>query len=274
MSKVSIEQNLKVLHPAYFALVMATGIVSLGSRLMGFEGMGKGLFLLNLVQYGVLLFAFGLRLFYHRKEVLLDFVDPARGLGFFTLIAANSIIGIQVFYFTGLAALSGALWWISLILWSGLIYSLFVGMITKEKKGSIDKAMSGGWLLSIVATQSITVLGSIVSRAISDHQEELFFALSSFWLFGTMLYIWIITLIFYRYMFYQFSPSDLMPPYWINMGAAAISTLAGVSLLGPLNEISFLKEISPFLKGLSIMNGRRPPGGFQCYFFWESGDMW
>ena len=47
------------------------------------------------------------------------------------------------------------------------------------------------------------------------------------WLGGGMLYLWIISLIFYRYTFFTLSPSDLAPPYWINMGAAAISTLAG-----------------------------------------------
>ena len=53
------------------------------------------------------------------------------------------------------------------------------------------------------------------------------------WLGGGMLYIWIISLIFYRYTFFVMSPSDLAPPYWINMGAAAISTLAGTALKVP-----------------------------------------
>ena len=46
-----------------------------------------------------------------------------------------------------------------------------------------------------------------------------------------MLYIWIISLIFYRYTFFTMHPSDLAPPYWINMGAVAISTLAGSLLV-------------------------------------------
>ena len=45
------------------------------------------------------------------------------------------------------------------------------------------------------------------------------------WLWGGMLYIWMISLIFYRYTFFPFQPGDLTPPYWINMGAMAISTL-------------------------------------------------
>jgi Voltage-dependent anion channel len=41
-----------------------------------------------------------------------------------------------------------------------------------------------------------------------------------------MLYIWIISLIFYRHTFFVLEPSDLAPPCWINMGAVAISALA------------------------------------------------
>ena len=42
-----------------------------------------------------------------------------------------------------------------------------------------------------------------------------------------MLYLRIITLIFYRFTFLPLTPSRLTPPYWINMGAVAITTLAG-----------------------------------------------
>src|ERR1019366_1868578 len=51
------------------------------------------------------------------------------------------------------------------------------------------------------------------------------------WLDGGMLYIWIISLIFYRFTFFPLEPSDLTPTYWINMGSVAISTLAGTVLI-------------------------------------------
>src|SRR3546814_6683844 len=51
------------------------------------------------------------------------------------------------------------------------------------------------------------------------------------WLGGGALYLWLIALIFLRYTFLSMSAEDLTPPYWINMGAVAISTLAGARLL-------------------------------------------
>jgi tellurite resistance protein TehA-like permease len=81
------------------------------------------------------------------------------------------------------------------------------------------------------------------------------------WLGGGMLYIWIISLIFYRYTFFEMHPSDLAPPYWINMGAVAISTLAGslLVLAAPLSPL--VRDVLPFVKGLTLM-------------FWATATWW
>src|SRR5690606_28129507 len=81
------------------------------------------------------------------------------------------------------------------------------------------------------------------------------------WLGGGMLYIWIISLIFYRYVFFKLSPADLSPPYWINMGAMAISTLAGTALIAGADESNLLQQILPFLKGFTL-------------FFWATATWW
>jgi tellurite resistance protein TehA-like permease len=73
------------------------------------------------------------------------------------------------------------------------------------------------------------------------------------WLGGGMLYLWIIALIFYRYTFFPMSPSDLAPPYWINMGAAAISTLAGTALVTASPHSPVVQQILPFVRGFTLM---------------------
>jgi tellurite resistance protein TehA-like permease len=81
------------------------------------------------------------------------------------------------------------------------------------------------------------------------------------WLGGGMLYIWIISLIFYRYTFFEMRPSDLAPPYWINMGAVAISTLAGSLLVVAAPYSPVIRDILPFVKGLTLM-------------FWATATWW
>jgi tellurite resistance protein TehA-like permease len=87
-----------------------------------------------------------------------------------------------------------------------------------------------------------------------------FFALSM-WLWGGMLYIWMMSLIFYRYTFFEFSPADLSPPYWINMGAMAISTLAGALLILNTPHAPFIHSMLPFIKGFTV-------------FYWATGTWW
>jgi tellurite resistance protein TehA-like permease len=81
------------------------------------------------------------------------------------------------------------------------------------------------------------------------------------WLWEGMLYIWIISLIFYRYTFFRFEPDDLAPPYWINMGAMAISVLAGSLLIANSADAPFLHSLRPFLEGFTV-------------FYWATGSWW
>src|SRR5262249_35125026 len=74
-------------------------------------------------------------------------------------------------------------------------------------------------------------------------------------------YIWLIALIFHRILFLPLSPRDLTPPYWINMGAMAISTLAGVRLVGEAGRSPLLTELQPFLKGMTLL-------------FWATATWW
>src|SRR5262249_16997854 len=53
--------------------------------------------------------------------------------------------------------------------------------------------------------------------------------------------------------FFTMSPSDLAPPYWINMGAAAISTLAGATLASAAGRSSVLAQVLPFVRGLTLL---------------------
>ncbi len=72
------------------------------------------------------------------------------------------------------------------------------------------------------------------------------------YLLGFMLYILVIPLIFYRFAFFSMKPQELSPPYWINMGAMAISTLSGTILILEANHWSVIQEIMPLLKGLTL----------------------
>ena len=220
------------LSPAYFGMVMATGIVSLAAHLLALPGLARALFQLNIVVYAVLWLLTVLRAACHPRRFFSDMVNHLRGPGFFTTVAATSVLGSQFVVLAGDYRTGAVLWVVAIVLWIGLTYTIFAGFTIKENKPTLDQGISGAWLLAVVATQSIAVLSALLAVGIGQPIKlEMNFLALSMWLWGGMLYIWMMSLIFYRYTFFPFSPGDLSPPYWINMGAMAISTLAGSLLI-------------------------------------------
>jgi tellurite resistance protein TehA-like permease len=251
-----LTEELRTLHPAYFALVMATGIVSIAAKLMGIPYVPLALLAVNVVAYVVLWVLTLLRLARYPRDVFADLIDHQRGVGFFTAVAATSVLGSQLVIVAKNETFGFALWFATLALWLLLIYAVFTALTVKETKPALDQGINGGWLVAVVATQSVSTLASILPAS-----ETLLFVSLAFWLAGGMLYIWLISLIFYRYTFFRFAPSDLMPPYWINMGAMAISTLAGTLLLAKAPASPLLTSLRPFLLGFTIL-------------FWATATWW
>jgi tellurite resistance protein TehA-like permease len=153
-----------------------------------------------------------------------------------------------------------ALWIASFALWAFFNYAIFVEITVNEHKPRFEEGINGGWLLSVVAAQSVAGLGAQLSDRLSEPRAALFLAFV-LWLSGGMLYIWLIALIFYRFTFFSFKPQQFMPPFWINMGAMAVSAHTGTMLLVKANGAAFLADSLPFVKGLTIL-------------FWATATWW
>ena len=241
------------MHPAYFALVMATGIVSLAAQLVGYRAVAIALFALNLVFYAVLVVLAVARVVRHRDRVVADLFHHGRSVGFFTAVAGTCVLGSQCLLVGGLRGAAFAAWIIGIALWLVLTYTIFTVITVKQEKPSLADGINGGWLLMVVAAQSVAALGAQLAPAMTAWRAEVLFFCLVTWLGGVMLYLWIISLIFYRYAFFPLQPSDLAPPYWINMGAAAISTLAGTMLIGAAEHSPVITSILPFVRGLTLL---------------------
>lgn len=251
----------RTLHPAYFAMVMSTGIVSISCYLLEMEAIAYALFWMNCWFYISLWFFTFARIYLCGKVFFKDLIDHQKGPAFFTKVAASCILGSQFVVIYHNYDVAFILWGIGIFLWVLLNYTIFTGFTVKENKPTLNEGITGAWLIAVVATQSIAVLSALLAADLQQPEKlQMNFLALCMWLWGGMLYIWMISLIFYRYTFFRFSPGDLSPPYWINMGAMAISTLAG-SLLITEVEAPFLESMIPFLKGFTI-------------FFWVTGTWW
>jgi tellurite resistance protein TehA-like permease len=249
------------LYPGYFSLVMATGNVSLACHLLDYMRLAEVLLWLNAAFFIVLWGLLIARLIRYPRRVLADLLDHGRCVGFFTTIAATCILGSQFLLVADDPVLAAGLWALGILLWAVLTYTIFTALTVKENKPALQEGINGGWLLAVVAAQAVAVLGAQLAVPMGWTEGPVLFFCLAIWLGGGMLYIWIIALIFYRYTFFPLHPSDLSPPYWINMGAVAISTLAGVMLAANAPHSQVVSDLLPFVEGFTLL-------------FWATATWW
>ncbi len=246
-------EALRHVYPGYFALVMATGIVSMACFLLNIPLVAHSLFYINIAAYLILWLVYGLRLRHFFPQVLTDFTSHEKGPAFFTLVAGTCVLGVQ-FILIGEAPLTGAiLWGWGILLWLGIIYSFLTLLIGHPAKPGLDSGINGTWLIMVVATQSVSVLGTLVSEHFQAIEGPVLFFSLMMYLLGALFYIILITLFFYRFLFFKVDPSSLNPPYWVSMGAVAITTLAGARLVLFAPHWYFLGDILSFLKGFTLL---------------------
>jgi tellurite resistance protein TehA-like permease len=249
------------LFPGYFALVMATGIISVACFLLEMKTIAVVLLVIDVVAYFVLCSLLLLRLLFFFPRVKADINDHVRGPGFFTVVAGTCVLGSALLIVMDRFRPAVVLWIAGIILWLVIMYTFFTAVTVRENKPSIETGLNGGWLLAVVATQSISVLGTLLVSRLVDYRESILFFTLCMFLLGCMLYLLLITLIFYRFTFVNVTMAALTPPYWINMGAVAITTLAGARLIIAAPGSSLLSDIAPFLKGFTL-------------FFWAAATWW
>jgi tellurite resistance protein TehA-like permease len=260
-ARSALAEAVAELFPGYFALVMATGIISTAASLLGMAAVAWSLLYANVLFYVVLWALTIARIVAYLPKLLADLAGHARGPGFFTVVAGTCVLGTQLAIVARAETAALALWLLGAALWVFLIYAFFTAVIVREAKPALDAGIHGGWLISVVATQSVSVLATILAPAFPAHAQALLFASLCLCLAGGMLYIIIISLVFYRLTFFGLPPAGLSPLYWITMGAAAITTLAGARLILSMGQWAFLAEIGGFLKGFTLL-------------FWATATWW
>ena len=247
--------------PAYFALVMATGIVSIASHLLGWGSLALTLFWLNLGLYLTLWCLTLLRLGFYPRQIWADLRSHTRSVGFFTMIAGTAIVGSQLVILVPGGTWAVGLWLLGLALWLFLIYAVFIALATQTAKPFLSCGLNGNWLVAAVSTQSLSILTCLLVARFPNQREELLFLALCFFLVGILLALLIITLIFFRLLFFQLEPQAFDPSYWIMSGVDAITTFAGGTLVANSQGSQVLEPIRHVLVGFTV-------------FFWSTATWW
>ena len=242
------------LFPGYFSFVMATGIVSIAAFQQ--QQMAKtaiALFSINKIAYVILIVLTAIRFVLFPKKVFIDMITATPAPALFTITAGTCILGSQYIVLSGDFRAGYAFWVVGLFFWIVLIYAFFTAIIVTNNKSSHEEELNGGWLIYVVGTQAVAILSILLAPFMARHKDIFLFFAASMHAAGSALYFIIIVLIVRRMMFLDLPPEKLTPRYWINMGAAAISTLAGAELILHADDWNFLREVLPALKWITLM---------------------
>jgi tellurite resistance protein TehA-like permease len=246
-----LEHEIDVLSPASFALVMATGIISNGFYFEGPHTLSHCLFGINAACYCWLLAATILRAARVPGAIWTDLISPRQVFAFFTLIAATDVLGVGVML-RGWIMLAAAMWLAAFTLWFVLIYASFA-VLAFLNTGREADVIHGGWLIAIVATESLVILGTLLAHSLGPAAPLIFVATHMLWGVGLVFYGIYVTLFAHRIFFFAFEPEDITPLLWVVMGAAAISTNAGTVLIATDSQLPFLRAMGGFVDGITLI---------------------
>jgi tellurite resistance protein TehA-like permease len=225
-----VRRAVEGLAPGYFALVMASGIVSVGMSLKGFTAISWVLLVVSVSAFVVLLLLTAWRFVAYRQAAKDDFNDPRRGFGFFTFVAGTNVVGVRL-GIEGYTGATAALLVLSGIVWLVLGYVVpWTAVLGRDERPVVATA-NGTWFIWVVASQSVAIAAATIEPVFETGRRELALLAVVSWSVGVFLYAAAGVFVSLRLMLYALRPEDLTPPYWVSMGALAITVLAGARIV-------------------------------------------
>jgi len=261
MSIASIKGGIRTFSTGYFGLPMSTGIISIASYSLGYHQVAKLLFDLNIGILIVLSILFISRLIFYFGDLKRELSTHHTGAAFLCIVAALCILGTANILMKGKYGIAVELWYVSLGIEVVLVYAFFMLILLKFHKPGLREGITGSWLLMVVSLQALSILGNLIITHHRVSSSFLFYSTLGFFVLGTLFYFIIITLIFYRFAFLPMKPEEFHPSFWINMGAAAISTLSGCILIKTAQHFPEYENFIPVLKVFTLL-------------FWIGGTFW
>jgi tellurite resistance protein TehA-like permease len=242
---------LEGLAPGYFALVMATGILSVG---MNLEGVG----MLSDVLLGVCAAAFVVlavltvwRFLAYPAAVVEDFTDPRRGFGFFTFVAGTNVLGVRL-GLEGWYAATAVLLAFAGLAWLVLGYVIPWTAVLGKQEHPVVASANGTWFIWVVASQSVAIAAATIEPVYTSVRRETAVLAVMSWSVGIFLYAAAGVFVALRLMLYAFGPEDLTPPYWVSMGALAITVLAGARIV-EMADAPMVRVTRDLIAGVAVV---------------------
>ena len=120
----------------------------------------------------------------------------------------------------------------------GSVAWLFLGYVVpwsavlgRGRQGPILAKANGTWFIWVVGSQSVAVLAAALEPNMLGIRRELAILAILSWSVGVFLYAAAGIFVAARMMLFRLGPEDLNPPYFVAMGATAITVVAGARIV-------------------------------------------
>ncbi|NOS36290.1 MAG: C4-dicarboxylate ABC transporter, partial [Deltaproteobacteria bacterium] len=243
---------LENLYPGYYTLTMATGIIGVAMHLLGLPVVGDQFYMLTIISWCVLTLIYTVRLVCFPKAVLNDLMNPRLTFNFFTFVAGTSVAGLLL-DLHGHHLLTLLCWVVAFLAWVILLYFSFSVLMLLHGERNVN-VVDGGWLICIVGTESLVLLGLKTIPYIGDYDASMMLAIFMLWGVGLILYGIFVALFCYRIFFMEMKAEDFTPQMWVIMGAAAICANAssGLDMADPVLVV--IAEVHAFIDSVALLS--------------------
>lgn len=251
---------LRDLAPASFAFVMATGILAGAESIFGQRLPSAALLVVAIAGFIVLSALSVARMIRFPSRVWEDTACPQRAFGFFTFVAGSNVLAVD-FASGGWTTAARVMAVVGALAWLLLAYLIVFRVVLSEHKPEPDAAVNGTWLIWVVGTQSVSITVAALGTGLGLPARVAALVAVSLWAFGALLYLLLMAIVLARLTLARLDPVEASPPYWISMGATAITVFAGAELLRLPADLPSIAAARGTVEGLTL-------------FLWAFGTWW
>ncbi|MEZ0580472.1 tellurite resistance/C4-dicarboxylate transporter family protein [Nocardioides sp. MH1] len=246
-----VRRAVEELAPGYFSLVMATGIVSIGLRERGQVVVSDVLLAVAVLAYTVILALSVWRCASYPAAVAEDLADPRRAFGFFTFVAGTDVLAVRL-------GMTGGREWLVVGLavagtaWLVLGYVVPWTAVLGRSAGPVLRSADGTWFTCVVAAQSVAIVAASLEPGVHSDRAALALLAVGCWSVGVLLYLLVGLVVVVRLLLHPIGPEELTPPYWVSMGALAITVVAGARIV-EMTAVPVVEVTRGLVAGLAVV---------------------
>lgn len=240
----------ETLSPGYFALVMASGIISTGLSMVGLKSLSMILLIVCIAAFVIIGVLTVWRIIAFRSAMREDYDNPKVAFAFNTYVAGANVLAVRL-ALQGLVGISIVLLALAIIAWLIFAYTMpWTTLLGKQRP--LLESVNGTWFVWVVASASVAVAAATVEPSIPELRNGLAALAVGAWSVGLIWYVAVGVFVAVRLLLYDLKPEELDPPYAVSMGALAITILAGTKIL-EMHDTPMVDSTQHLIAGVTVV---------------------